>query len=205
MKSSVGTRVTVILDVACVWSYLGFTRLRRAVSRYRDGTGDVEITIRPFQVEPDAPAAGEPMAEHLRQVFGPSAEQRKAHVAALGAREGLRFDFDRAVRTNTFEAHRLIAAAGKQGRAEQMTERLFRAHFTDGLNIADPAVLRRLAEEVGVVPSDTNSAAVHAEIARVRRSGVTGVPVFLFDDRPPLVGDQPEEVFTAALREVSRS
>jgi predicted DsbA family dithiol-disulfide isomerase len=204
MKSSVRTLVTVVFDVACVWSYLGFTRLIRVVSRYRDGTGDVDLTFRPYQVEPDAPPEGEPLAAHLRRTFGTSAEQRKAQVAALGVREGLALDFDRAVRTNTFDAHRLIAAAGEQGRAEQMVERLFRAHFTDGLNVADAVTLRTLAAEVAVVPSDTNAAQVRAEIKRMRRSGITAVPVFLFEGRPPLVGDQPEDAFVTALRDSGR-
>lgn len=199
MKTSDRTRVTAVLDVACVWSYLGYTRLARAVSRYRDTGGDVEVTFRPFQVEPDVPAAGEPLAAHLRRAFGASAQQRKAHVAALGAREGIALNFDRAVRTNTFDAHRLIAAAAAQGRAEPMVERLFRAHFTDGLNVGDPATLARLAAQVGVVPSDTNAVEVQADIERVLRSGVTGVPVFHFENRPPLVGDQPEGAFVAAL------
>lgn len=43
--------------------------------------------------------------------------------------------------SGTFEAHRLILMAGRQGLAEPMTERLFRAHFTDGLHIGDPQVL----------------------------------------------------------------
>src|SRR5215470_3147169 len=111
MKTSVSTRVTAILDVACVWSYLGYTRLARAVSRYRDTSGDVEVAFRPFQVEPDVPAAGEPLAGHLRRTFGASAQRRKEHVAALGAQVGIALNFDRAVRTNTFDAHRLIAAA----------------------------------------------------------------------------------------------
>jgi predicted DsbA family dithiol-disulfide isomerase len=204
-SSSVKTRVTFIFDVACVWSYLGFTRLSHAASEYRETTGEVELTFRPFQVEPDASASGGSLAAHLARTFGSGAERRKATVAAMGAREGIALNFDRAIRTNTFDAHRLIAAAAAQGRAEPMVERLFRAHFTDGLNVGDPSTLDALAAEVGVVPSATNAAEVRADLERVLRSGITGVPVYLFDGRPPLVGDQSEGVLVAALWDGGRT
>ncbi|MEV0199330.1 hypothetical protein [Nonomuraea sp. NPDC050691] len=69
-----------------------------------------------------------------------------------------------------------------------MAERLFRAHFTDGLHIGDPTTLTRLAAEVGVATGGVPPAVVRARLDRVRRLGITGVPVFLIEDLPPLTG-----------------
>jgi predicted DsbA family dithiol-disulfide isomerase len=85
-----------------------------------------------------------------------------------------------------------------------MVERLFRAHYTDGFNLADPAVLDRLAADLGVIGpgmSDDDSGAAHvrSELAAVRREGVTGVPVFIVDGRA-LSGAQSQDVLLRALQ-----
>lgn len=196
------TRVTVeaILDIACVWSYLAYTRFARAASRFRADGGEVTVAFRPFQVEPDAPVDGGPLADELRRRFGPDVERRKSSVTALGTAAGLRLDFDRAVRTNTFAAHLLVASAVRVGRAEPMVERLFRAHFTDGLNVGDRRVLARLAAQIGVPQTDTGEDGLRAELDRVRMSGVTGVPVFRRDPGIELSGLQSEDTYLRVLR-----
>jgi predicted DsbA family dithiol-disulfide isomerase len=85
-----------------------------------------------------------------------------------------------------------------------MVERLFRAHHTDELNIADEDTLAALAAETGVQWSGEGAEQTRAEIDRVRRAGVRGVPVFRFGDGPALTGAQSEQDLLAALRAHSR-
>ncbi|MEV5432633.1 DsbA family oxidoreductase [Streptomyces sp. NPDC052701] len=194
-------RVEFVLDLICVHSYLAFTRFERAVERRRAGGDRIEVAFRPFQIAPDAPVEGEPLPERHRRDFGADAERMTQRMAAVGAREGLRLDFARAVFANTFAAHRLLAAAGRQGRAEPMAERLFRAYFTDGANIADAATLDRLAAEAGVRrgTGEPDERELAAELARVRAEGVRQVPLLRFDTGATLSGAQPEEVYLRAL------
>ncbi|MEU5944305.1 DsbA family protein [Micromonospora sp. NPDC047465] len=100
--------------------------------------------------------------------------------------------------SDTLPAHRLIAVAARQGRGEAMVERLFRAHHTDELNVADPATLRRLAGEVGVAWQDGGDDDVRAALARVRAEGVRGVPVFRIAGRT-LNGALSEETLHQAM------
>ncbi|RJL32111.1 DsbA family oxidoreductase [Bailinhaonella thermotolerans] len=203
MSDDKRVRVDFVFDVMCTWSYLGYARLQKAVERYRAGGGRAEVRFRPFQLQPGASPAGEPLSEVHRRFFGPEAERKTAGMRELAAKDGLDLRFDRAVFTDTFEAHRLIAAAAAQGRGEEMTERLFRAYFTDGLNVADEAVLRRLAAETGVAWTDDGRDELRADLAKVRRSGVTAVPLFRFGDGAALSGAQPEETLLRALREAA--
>ncbi|GGQ22965.1 DsbA family oxidoreductase [Streptosporangium pseudovulgare] len=117
--------------------------------------------------------------------------------------EGLRLEYGKAIATGTFDAHRLIADAARQGKAELMAEHLFRAHFTDGLHIGDPATLARLAAEAGVTTGHVPSTGVRARLDRVRRLGITGVPVFLIENLPPLTGSQTGTTSPAALRQAA--
>ncbi|MFF5213543.1 DsbA family protein [Streptosporangium sp. NPDC000396] len=74
---------------------------------------------------------------------------------------------------------------------------------TDGLHIGDPDTLARLAAEVGVATGSVPLAAVRARLDHVRRLGITGVPVFLIENLPPLTGSQTESTLLAALRQAS--
>ncbi|MEV6668697.1 DsbA family protein [Streptomyces sp. NPDC051162] len=213
-------KADMVLDVICVHSYIGFTRLRRAAGRLRAAGREVELTFRPYELAPAAPNVAQPLVPVLQRLFGPYAETQIARTTGQAAREGLELDYDRAVVGNTFAAHLLIARAQAQGRAEAMVERLFRAHFTDGLYIGDPGVLRSLAEECGLETAGSTSGpdgflrrfpgggttpyeepdaeALREELDRMRRHGVTGVPLFRIRDRV-LCGPQTERALYEAL------
>ncbi|MEV5824283.1 DsbA family protein [Spirillospora sp. NPDC052242] len=194
--------VEFVFDIACVNSYLMFTRYSRAVERFRAGGGEVETTLLPYRFQPDMDPAGEPLVETHRRLLGEEEARTVQATTDFGAAEGLRVDFTRVVSTNTFEAHRRIAWAVEQGRGEAMTERLFRAYFTDGVNVADPDVLDRLAREAGVTEGTTGPDDLHRELERVRGLGFVraAVPAFRFDgDRVLGGGGQSEDELLAAL------
>lgn len=193
-------RVEVVLDFVCVHSYLGFTRFRRAVEAHRRTGGEVEVRFAPFQLRPDASPDGEPLFELHARERGESVA-REIAASSIGEQDGLRLHFRRAIFTNTFEAHRLLAAASEQGSGEVMAERLFRAYFTDGLNIADPPTLTALADEVGVAAPVGGADSLRAELGRVRALGIDMPPVFRFPSGA-ITGSGEFERFRAALREL---
>ncbi|WP_242879925.1 DsbA family oxidoreductase [Streptomyces mobaraensis] len=182
---------------------MGFTHYLRAVERFRAEGGAVETGFLPFQVAPDAPTDGEPLREVHRRVFGPAAEERTAEFTAVAARSGLDVRFDRAVFVNTRPAHDLIARAAAQGAGERAVALLFDAYFTEGRNVADPAVLRDVAARSGVdADADTG---VAADFRATAELGVRAVPLFLFEDGSSVSGAQSPDAFLAALRRVPAS
>ncbi|MEV4734349.1 DsbA family protein [Saccharopolyspora sp. NPDC049426] len=193
-------RVEVVLDFVCVHSYLGFTRFLRAVEAHRRTGGEVEVRFAPFQLRPDASSAGEPLFELHARERGESVA-REIATSSIGEQDGLRLNFRRAIFTNTFEAHRLLAAASEQDSGEVMAERLFRAYFTDGLNIADPSTLTALADEVGVAAPVGGADSLRAELDRVRALGIDMLPVFRFPSGT-ITGSGEVERFHRALREL---
>ncbi|AJT65111.3 DsbA family oxidoreductase [Streptomyces chattanoogensis] len=200
-------RVEIVTDLVCVHGYLAFTRLMRAVRRHRDAGGEVTTVFRPYQLRPDAPAAGEPLFEEHKRDRGEAFARAVAADTTMGAADGLELNFRRVVFTHTFDAHLLLAAASAQGKGEETAERLFRAYYTDGLHLADAATLRRLAAEVGVAVTDAPGEReragerLRAELGRVRRLGLPSVPAVRFAEGPFLVGERAltEEAFRAAL------
>ncbi|WP_063819125.1 DsbA family oxidoreductase [Herbidospora cretacea] len=194
-------KVEIFSDVICPWCYIGHTRFHAAVREYGK---PVQVAYRPFQLSPDAVSDGTPLTEYLEKRFGRQSLQMIERVVGTAAVDGLDLRYDQAIGANTLEAHRLIWLAQREGRAPEMAERLFRAHFTDGLDVGDPVVLAKLAVEVGVADTGEGGEEVRAEIDRARELGITGVPLFLFEDKYAVSGAQPVETLVAALREVEQ-
>lgn len=178
---------------------------------------------RPFQLDPDAPRTGEPLMRWLsRRLGGPDQARATAEeVTRIAAEEGLTFDYDRAVMVNTFDAHRLLwfadqpeavffgATADTQS---DLVEALHRAHFTDGLDVADHDVLVALAAGVGLDPdrvasllaSREGTADVRGHLARAHDLGITSTPTFVFAGTYAVTGAQGVRTMSSILAEVAR-
>jgi len=213
MVATVATAMNVEIwsDVVCPWCYIGKRRLERAVASFGH-PGEVTITYRSFELDPDAPVQRSgTQAEHLARKYGMTiaqAEQASQQMTQRAAADGLEFRFDLIRGGNTFDAHRLLHLAEDLGLQPEMKERLLRATFTEGLPIADRPTLVRLAAEVGlpaaqvqaVLDGDSYADAVRADEQQAARYGITGVPFFVADGKYAVSGAQPPEVLLELLR-----
>ena len=212
--------IEIYSDVVCPWCYLGTARLRRALAT-SDLHSDVVLRWRAFQLDPSAPAVGVPLLPWLAPRFGgvERARQVQAHVAGLAEAEGLQLDFDRALIANTFDAHRLLwfadqpeavmfgATADTQ---PDLAEALYRAHFTDGLDVSSHEVLAGLAADVDLDPdrvgdmlaSTEGTADVRGQLANGNDLGITAAPTFVFAGKYAVSGARDD--FTGILSEVAR-
>jgi predicted DsbA family dithiol-disulfide isomerase len=88
-----------------------------------------------------------------------------------------------------------------------MVEALFAAHFADGRDIGDPAVLAAIAASCGLRPgaartflsSDADVDTVHADNLRAHRLGINGVPCFVVAGTHAIAGAQEPEVIERLL------
>lgn len=195
----------------CPFCYLGKRKLEQALEGF-PGKADVDITWKSFQLHPDMPTRpGLGLEAYLSERKGWSLEQirrQHARLVEAAAEMGLAYDFEKAVVANSFDAHRLIQFAKAQGRGDAMEERLFRAYFSEGKDIADLAVLAGLAVDAGLegaaaaavlADKDSHAAGVRADLREAARLGVTGVPFFVFDRKFAVSGAQDSAVFAEAL------
>lgn len=195
-------------DLVCPYCWVGKTRLEAAIRR-AGLDGKVDLVMRAFELDP-APRASGPLLEHLAHKFGgPAAAQAAARrVSAYGAPDGLAFDFDGAVASNTFDAHRLVLHAQARGLGAAVAERLMRAHFAERADLADHETLARLAAEAGLDAASARDALasgeraddVRRDEATARAYGVRGVPFFVLGGRLAVTGAQSAETFDEALR-----
>ena len=211
--STVGAlQIEVFSDVVCPWCWLGKRRLERAREEL-DFADEIEVRWRAFQLDPGAPVEPRPYADVLARKYGPDAVPRITNrLDHLGRQEGLDYRWDRVQRVNSFDAHRLLAWAATRGTDSQnaLAERLFRAYFTEGANVADRAVLASVAGEAGLDVDDAAAALeagsfadeVRADLAAAVENDVLGVPAFLLAPGFAIPGAQEVETFKTMLTRV---
>lgn len=202
-------QLAVISDAICPWCYVGKRRLEQALSLI-DGARPFKVTWHPFQLNPQMPKEGIERREYRMRKFG-SWERSLALDAQLkdvGKSVGIDFRHDLMTRTpNTFDAHRLIWLAGKEGVQDAIVERLFRGYFSEGRDIGNREVLAELAAEAGLDRSRTaafldsgeGTAEVAAEEEVAQRAGLSGVPTFVLDGRVLFSGAQPPHLIAQVL------
>lgn len=204
-------KVEIYSDISCPWCYIGEKRFSTALASF--DSEPVDVSFRPYQLDPAAPDIPRPLLASLRDKFGSHVQQMLDRVTAVARDEGIEMRWDEAVAVNTISAHRLLRLALLEHGPElqrALAERLFDAHFTRGGNVGDHELLATLAEAAGMnadrvrryLASDEGLAETRAEIDRARTLGIRAVPTFVFDDQYLVEGGQPAAVFTDVLREV---
>ncbi|MFO1339665.1 MAG: DsbA family oxidoreductase [Burkholderiaceae bacterium] len=205
-------KIDFVSDVACPWCAVGLNSLERALERL-GGSVDVELAFHPFELNPQMPAEGEDVVEHLARKYGLSPQQLEQGRATLrdrGAAVG--FEFGPRERIwNTFDAHRLLHWAGLEGRQRELKHALLRAYHGRGENPGAPEVLVRAAAEAGldaerareVVASGRYADEVRAEERHWQELGIQAVPSVIVNGRHLIQGGQPPEVFEQALRRLA--
>lgn len=190
-------RIDIFSDVVCPWCYLGARRFSAALDQV--GRDEIEVHWRAFQLDPTAPPEPGDLRRSIEAKYGPgSFESMTERLTTLGRAEGIEYRFDRALRVNTASAHELVAWAGTQGREDEVVQRLFSAYFTEGLDVADPTTLRRLAAEAGldevvaaeVLAAGTYREQVLADRAEAHERGISGVPAFVVAEQWVIPGAQ---------------
>ncbi len=206
-------KLDFISDVVCPWCIIGYKRLEKAISDL--GIQDwIEIEWQPFELNPDMPAEGENVREHITRKYGSTPEEGKRleeNITELGAELGFRFDFFNEMKiVNTRVAHILLGYAKDYGKQTELKMRLFEAYFNERKDISDRQMLIQQLQHVGL---SSDEALLRLENDEVREHvktteaywhslGVSSVPTMVFNRSSALTGAQPVEVYKQVLAEL---
>ena len=157
-----------------------------------------------FPLHPDVPEEGISLESYFKG-RGFDINAMRARMKGLMDAEGLPYSpEDRIV--NSRLAQELGKWGEQQGKPE-IHDHLYRAHFSEGVNLADRKALAQVAGQAGldaaqaeeVLVDRTMQAAVDKDWAYARELGVTGVPTFVAGGRA-VVGAQPYEILEKLVR-----
>jgi predicted DsbA family dithiol-disulfide isomerase len=170
---------------------------------------DAEVVWLPFDLHPEYPPEGIPLAE-LHRRYGIGVGERDPLRERFAA-AGLEYNRPQVV-PNSRLALRLSELARELGLHEPFHDRLMDAYWSEATNIGDPDELRRLAGEVGLDAEDVERViadpAAYLDLVEdsTRQAfsiGINAVPAFLLDRRLIVLGAQPLEVFRRAFAQLA--
>jgi predicted DsbA family dithiol-disulfide isomerase len=203
-------KVEIWSDVMCPFCYIGKRRFENALQKFAH-KDEIEVIWKSYQLDPSIKTeSGKNINQYLAERKGWTldyARQMNAHVTNMAKEVGLHYDFDKAVVANSFDAHRFSHLAAKYGLGDAAEERLFKAYFTEGKNIADHNTLVQLGLEIGIdasvikqtLATDVYTYEVLHDINEAEALGLRGVPFFVMNRKFGVSGAQPEEVFLKTL------
>lgn len=206
-------RIDVWSDIVCPFCYIGMKRLRNALDTFPNKE-DITVHVHSFLLAPKFNPDGiTSVYEYLSLKNGltlAQAHDRYKQVTEIAKKDGLHFDFDKAVPCNSITANRLMQLAWKEGKQLELEEKLFAAYFSEGKNLNDTGVLCKLCEEAGISPERAREVCnsrefieeVNSDIHKASELGIVGIPYFLFDGDVCIKGAQPKEVFIDAIAQM---
>lgn len=207
-------KIDLVSDVVCPWCAIGDARLQQAIQRL-DGELAFEVEWHPFLLNPDVPAEGRNILEHLSAKYGRSPEQMaESQHQIIDAANELGLNFGKALERrswSTLDTHRVLAYAKENGCDEAFNRALFEAYFGRAEDPTDADVLADTAASLGldaarvreILAGDDYADQVEREIAHWRGLGVSSVPSFIVDEKYLLAGAQPPDTLADALREIA--
>lgn len=203
-------KVDIWSDIMCPFCYIGKRKFEQALEQFPH-KDKIEVSWHSFQLNPDLESQPDKdVYDYVAALKGQTREWSVGVHQQLvdSARAvGLDYHFEKAKIVNSFDAHRLIQLAKTKGLGDAAEERLFKAYFTEGANVADKEVLIGLGKEIGLPEAETTEALhsdafttqVGEDINRAQALGIRGVPFFVLNNRYGVSGAQESALFLQSL------
>ena len=204
-------KIDIVSDIVCPWCVIGFKNLKKAMHELQTEL-NFEISWKPYELHPEIPQEGYDKKLYMQQKFGSSSGRSPYNeITKIGESVGFEFNFSKTERIpNTFMAHRLLWKAEQYNLQTELSETLFKAYFTDGLNIGSKKILSELCESIGMnkeeIMTFLESGEGGQEIADLEmefiEKSIGAVPTYFINDKYIIQGGQEPETFVSFLRKI---
>ena len=204
-------KIDIVSDVVCPWCVIGFRNLKKAMHELQTEL-NFEISWKPYELHPEIPQEGYDKKLYMQQKFGSSSGRSPYNeITKIGESVGFEFNFSKTERIpNTFMAHRLLWKAEQCDLQTELSEALFEAYFSDGLNIGSKQILAQISESVGMDKKEIinflDSKEGGQEIADLEMNfiekSIGAVPTYFINDKYIIQGGQEPETFVSFLRKI---
>ncbi|MGB7338904.1 MAG: DsbA family oxidoreductase [Phototrophicaceae bacterium] len=200
--------IDVFHDIACPWCRIGKAHLQEALSQW---DSPVNVSYHPFLLNAAIPKEGVDFKTYMlaKGNHRVPLEQFFAAPRTIGASIGLTFNFEMIqYAPNTFDAHRLIAMVDED-KQTALIDALYTAYFEDGRNIGALVVLADIAHELGLERSTiyqqlvdgVYQQLVETQLTQAQQVGITGVPLFVFNNQFTFSGAQSPQTILNVMRQ----
>ena len=114
---------------------------------------------------------------------------------------------------NTFDAHKLIWLAGREGVQDKTVDAIFNGYFVEGKDVGNLDTLIEIATAVGMnaervrafLEGEEGTDAIYEAEAKGRALRINSVPHFIINDQISVSGAQSVETFIKAFEQAMRA
>lgn len=169
---------------------------------------DIEDEWLPFEIHPETPEEGVPMAEKFPSA---SIDRMFDNLKSMGMPYGIDFN-----KNDILSNSRKSLEAGEYskeiGKFHEFHQNIFRAYFSEGKDIGDIEVIKGVAQISGL-NIDELTGRLHSGIyeknvrdvqKRAQMYEINSAPTFIIDDKFVIVGAQPLEAFRKTLLDIEK-
>jgi predicted DsbA family dithiol-disulfide isomerase len=205
-------KIEIWSDIVCPFCFIGKHRLEKAMEKFPELK--FEVIWKSFQLNPNQVSdVSKNNIDYLTEVKGWSKQQAISateRVCEMGKNCDIHFDMEKSKVANSLNAHKLLHLAKKKNVQNEMKEKLFQAHFTDGKNIDDVEMIIEISESLGISREECMHAfndseilkEIHTDFSEAQAIGIRGVPYFVFDRKYAVSGAQEEAVIENVIQEI---
>ena len=194
-------KLEMFSDFICPFCYIGRATVRKLQPEF-----GFELEVRGFQIHPEWPPEGLALAQHPRMMDPKARRLIWAHIQELAEAAGVAMKAPE-ILANSRLALQAVEFARENGRGDAFDDLVYRAYFSDGLNIGLRGVLGDLATEVGLdraeldraLESERYASRLERDTLLAHQRGVSGVPAFFLGEYS-FSGAQSEEMMREIMR-----
>ena len=204
-------KIDIVSDVVCPWCVIGFRNLNKAMEELKSEL-EFEISWKPYELHPEIPQEGYDKKLYMQQKFGTVVgKSRYDEITKIGESLNFNFNFSKTERIpNTFMAHRLLWKSEEYNLQTELSEALFTAYFTDGLDVGLKEILAEISESIGMNKNEIlnflNSNEGGQETADLEMNfiekSIGAVPTYFINNKYIIQGGQEPETFVSFLRKI---
>jgi predicted DsbA family dithiol-disulfide isomerase len=161
-----------------------------------------------YELHPETPPAGILLSERFKGYdLSSFYEQLRAQGKAVGVTFG-----NQTILSNSRLALMASEYARDLGLYDSFHENIFHAYFTEGLDIGNLNVINNIAKKSGLDEKATinavNNGLYASRLSEIRKEGqligLTGIPLFVIENKYQINGAQPIETFRSLIDETMR-
>ena len=202
-------KIKFFSDTICGWCFIGYHRLLKALKKSKEKFQIIHI---PFQLNPNLSSDGIVRDDYIMQKFGSvkNAKPMYDQMVLEALKENLILNLNAIKKTpNTVLSHILIDYSKRYNLQEKILYDIFFNYFGQGVDIGSIVNLIKIGAKHGINEKELevefnlhkNKKKIYQMDIIGREMGITGVPIFIFNNKVTLSGVQSMATITEAINE----
>jgi predicted DsbA family dithiol-disulfide isomerase len=198
-KGIIMHEIEIYSDFNCIWCYFDKPSIKKLEREY-----EVQIRYRAFPLHPDIPEHGMPIEELFGHNF-PLMTDKMHQLEKIATSLGLPLA-KRSTISDTRLSQEVAKWAETKGKLKEYQDAIYKAYFSDGLNIADKNILADITQACGlskektlkIIETRAFSEAVDRDWDKSEELGIMVAPTYIMNGTK-LMGSQTYEKLEALM------